>query len=506
MRKVRNNLPVLLLTICIIITAIITNVYAVPKEQQAASQKVIKSLQANVKQLDIYQGEKNNLLKKIKITAVYSDGTKKDITGQVAFSCKNASQVSLDGNVVQGISPGSATLMINFGKLKSSVRLSIKAVPVVLIPGTMGSNLVDADTNRKLWLSISQSDMEKLILPENGELPASGQAGSNIRPTTILDDGSGIPQLDFYSSFETSLKLAGYKVEAFPYDWRLDVDRNADRLGELLKTLAKKYNTDKFSVVAHSQGGLIAKRYLQRSIKPIPGMKNVNPGKVKIGKLILAGVPQYGTPIAFNSWFTGKVAALDSPLMASLISYDTLKRVINNSPAVYEMFPSKKYFSSYAENGINADRFSTESSDSKIKDNYKTMAEWIGEGKSFNKQLYNKFISLYEGKNGLNSLDLFSANTSKYADVYIIAGFGFNTAATIDKGKFYYLTGDGTVPLLSATAGKLKGEKIKYVKNANHGALLKDRRVINEISNILSEKASDAAGILKSPGELRKSR
>ncbi len=502
MRKVRNNLPILLLTVCIIITAIITNVYAVPKEHQAASPKVVKSLQANVKQLDIYQGEKNNLLNKLKITAVYSDGTKKDITGQVAFSCKNINQVSVSGDFVQGIRPGTAALMINFGKLETSVRLNVKAVPVILIPGTMGSNLVDADTNRKLWVSINKSNIEKLALPENGELPASGQDGSNIRPTTILDDGSVIPQLDFYSSFETSLKLAGYNVEAFPYDWRLDVDLNAERLGELLKTLAKKYDTDKFSITAHSQGGLIAKRYLQRSINSIPGMKNVNPGKVKIGKLILAGVPQYGTPIAFISWLTGKA----SPFTESFISKDTIKRILNNFPAVYEMFPNKKYFSSYAENGINTDRFSTESSASKTEGNYKTMAEWIGEDKSFNKQLYNRFISLYEGKNGLNSLELFSSNTSKYADVYIIAGFGTNTVAAIDKGKFYYLTGDGTVPLLSATAGKLKSEKIKYVKNVDHGALLKDSRVINEISIILSEKAADAAGILKSPGELRKSR
>ncbi|MCO5171540.1 MAG: hypothetical protein M9894_35000 [Planctomycetes bacterium] len=56
------------------------------------------------------------------------------------------------------------------------------------------------------------------------------------------------------------LRRRGHQVVRFRYDWRQRMDRSADELVAALKALRREHRLSRLRVIAHSQGGLIARR------------------------------------------------------------------------------------------------------------------------------------------------------------------------------------------------------------------------------------------------------
>lgn len=105
----------------------------------------------------------------------------------------------------------------------------------------------------------------------------------------------------FYQPIIRSLTNANFDVLPFYYDWRKTAPDNADDLLAFIQTNIPNSN-EKFDIVAHSFGGLVARAYLENT--------GVNS---RIDRLITAGTPHRGTAVAYPAWTAGDIW-IDGPL------------------------------------------------------------------------------------------------------------------------------------------------------------------------------------------------
>jgi hypothetical protein len=72
-----------------------------------------------------------NLQAGVAATAVYSDGSTRDVTAEVAWSTVDATVATADAGVVQGGQPGSTYLTASFGGLQASARVDVAAAQLL---------------------------------------------------------------------------------------------------------------------------------------------------------------------------------------------------------------------------------------------------------------------------------------------------------------------------------------------------------------------------------------
>lgn len=159
---------------------------------------------------------------------------------------------------------------------RSGAKVRQGRLPVVIIPGLTGSELVNEKTGKTVWFSVGRAEDDDLRLPISPEIAANRDdlaAGDILRSVKI---SSLLPKFQIYENLIKSLEKDGY-VEGriddptaggfqdtfyvFPYDWRRDNVENAILLLEKLdkvRARVKRPNL-RFNVVAHSMGGLIAR-------------------------------------------------------------------------------------------------------------------------------------------------------------------------------------------------------------------------------------------------------
>lgn len=118
----------------------------------------------------------------------------------------------------------------------------------------------------------------------------------------------------------------------FPYDWRLPPERSAQRLASYIDCIQSFYPGTSIDIVAHSMGGLVARRYI---------LDQVNAGKPShIRRMITLGTPWLGAPKLLNVMLTGD---FDFAVNLALINKDVLKQLIRDYPGAHTLLPSKKY-------------------------------------------------------------------------------------------------------------------------------------------------------------------
>ena len=143
-------------------------------------------------------------------------------------------------------------------------------LPVIIIPGILGSELVHKDTGEKVWFRFSKSDAEDLRLPVALNLSLSRD---DLVPGDVLRevDLKILPDIKIYQGLiETLTRYGGYeeatwknppkdlhdKFLVFPYDWRRDNVETARYLLEEIEDLKRRTGNKsiKFNVLAHSMG------------------------------------------------------------------------------------------------------------------------------------------------------------------------------------------------------------------------------------------------------------
>jgi len=218
--------------------------------------------------------------------------------------------------------------------------------PLIFIPGFLGTKLKDPVTGEVVWGTMANiltgGDSENLALAIGpGDVPA----GERVEAYAIYDSLWGI---EYYREILRSLRTAGGytlgDIDApkpgdnafvFLYDWRRDNVESAQRLARAIERLALHYGDpdQKFDLLAHSQGGLIARYYIKYGGAPLtPEGETPRPtmaGARNTGKVVMMGTPNRGCLEALKVLHLG-LKKLFRPIRPE---------VVFTMPAVYQMLP-----------------------------------------------------------------------------------------------------------------------------------------------------------------------
>jgi hypothetical protein len=256
----------------------------------------------------------------------------------------------------RALTPEEVTKLYNEGKglpYHASTPPEDAPSSVAFFPGIMGSRLYEEVENKeeKRWESIYVYDIAPLALHEDGESVVRGiytrDIIDEIRPVTGL--GSFGDAYRGWIEYMDGLVEAGdiHEWKALPYDWRMATNKLVTRgilLGSghvsftgtpdstpyfiaELTALADRSPSGKVSIVAHSNGGLVAKnliRYLEHVKHPL---------LARIDTLVLVASPQEGTPKAVREILHG----------IDMHGQQTLRGVLQNMAGAYGLLPSPHF-------------------------------------------------------------------------------------------------------------------------------------------------------------------
>lgn len=347
--------------------------------------------------------------------------------------------------------------------------------PIVFIPGTIGSfevKTLDAIVNWYDKVNFWDEPWQPRDFFKSAQQNAIKQ-----KSTKMNSDGK------FYVSFADStydllystLIGLGYKKETdlflFGYDTiETSIPSNANNLQTYINYVLDKTKAKKVNIIAHSQGNLVARQYIEN-----------NSGFTKVNKLIMLSPPNQGVAKSLGAYFMGETKAprtwFGSEIDLELIKWMTFYRTgsVGSIPKpVMEKSDRISWIQNraLALNGMIPTTYSTKN------------------GKQ--KTIYiNNFLDNLNSKSGINNL-------LKIGVSNIIAFYGTNNR-TIEGYSFTDLSyqngypnfandGDDTVTIGSLTFLNQYGIKSVPRKSVNHGGICSDAQVLNEIKSTLQNK------------------
>lgn len=252
--------------------------------------------------------------------------------------------------------------------------------PVIVIPGILGSRLVDGQTGEVYWGEIATdtanpyraSTLDGLALPMQIGKPL-GELRDDVRVDGPLDQltfrAFGVPfRVNAYAQVLSTLGVAGFRDRPFrgnsglnevdygddhftcfqfPYDWRRDISETAAELHQFIEEVDRytrwQYRTRygiedpdiQFDIVAHSMGGLVARYFLRYGNQPLPedgSSPSLNwAGAEKVGRAFLIATPNHGSPLTITEMRDGV------RLAKALPKYPPA--VLGTMPSVYQLLP-----------------------------------------------------------------------------------------------------------------------------------------------------------------------
>ncbi|MCP1110151.1 alpha/beta fold hydrolase [Ohessyouella blattaphilus] len=343
-------------------------------------------------------------------------------------------------------------------------------IPIVVVPGVMGSNLFTKNGD-KLWdpKGLQLFSAGKLDLKTNPILYTRGNA-KDMLLTPDADREYGA--LNTYKGLIDALckEFPDRKIYISSYDFRQSNEVSANNLARDISLILEQNNADKVDVVAHSMGGLVTSSYAKQY------------GYEKVRKIITCGTPYEGSPLlldrALGERLTDSEDIVYMGAEKGMYFLGLNTEVKTKFPALAELIPTRQYYEKYP---------------------------WFQEKKDFKKTTYTEMsyedfdatctkiflsnmdaaVKFHEGLKSKNYNHLVD-----YPDSYFIVGYGQDTMtyASLDEaGKEVVqprqesntlgtIPGDGTVPLYSATmCGKLRTlnfesdvKRVHFIKT-NHG-------------------------------------
>jgi len=270
-----------------------------------------------------------------------------------------------------------------------NVRLEIvnesppEKTPVIIIPGVMGSELRDAETNELFWLdpdkAMQANDPWLLALSlqtdgitpdtnsrcvngwekicdENNECASHSCApgGRNLIAKDILNIDDFI--LKGYTEYKKLVKFLGENNYSFrrdvflhAYDWRRDLsekdkDWSAIKfLRNMIVEIAPTPN-DRVNIIAHSMGGLVMRSYL-----------SYYSDDHRIETVIYLGTPHSGSPGTYAILMGYYKLINDKELLLSSINAVTSTFICQNFPGMYQLLPSDPFVTEEGVGGLTLD-------------------------------------------------------------------------------------------------------------------------------------------------------
>jgi len=175
-----------------------------------------------------------------------------------------------------------------------SARRGVRATPrgrVIALHGIMGAELEVARPGGDvdlLWVHVP-----RLMIGAVAELrlDAQGATRPGVRVKGIRRE---------YAPLVAALAEA-WDVRPFAYDWRADIDASADALARQVQAFGQG---GPVHLVAHSMGGVVARRMIQRHPALWASMDDAANGHRRGGRLVMLGTPNRGA-LAVPPIFTG---------------------------------------------------------------------------------------------------------------------------------------------------------------------------------------------------------
>ncbi len=264
---------------------------------------------------------------------------------------------------------------------KNAKSHGVERNPIILIPGILGSKLVDTKNDELIWGVYGKKYIDPEVLEDFKliSLPIGKDKELVELKDTIVQKGSldridvdilGLPlYFTAYAQIINTLGIGGYRDEAvllnnpidygdehfscfqFAYDWRRDNVENAKLLGEFIeekkeylnKEYKKRYGDKeydiKFDIVAHSMGGLIARYYLRygkKDLEKIDFTKAPNwSGAKNIASTTLIGTP--------NSGSIKSLLELTYGFKLSSLLPNFNPAVLGTMPSIYQLLPRSRH-------------------------------------------------------------------------------------------------------------------------------------------------------------------
>lgn len=218
---------------------------------------------------------------------------------------------------------------------------------VLIVPGIMGSELVEVDSGRQLWGLRDPHWYVRAWRSSDGLSPLHlddrERAGrcERVRATRLLRFSAFAPMLRGIEPYTRLVRavertvLHPTAVAEFPYDWRLPVVENARRLADVALAHLRQWTATARSVadtsrrseppalvlIAHSMGGLLARAALEN-----PALASA------VRRVVTLGTPFYGSVKAGLLICTGQGTPL--PLPARRV-----RELASGLPGVYDLLP-----------------------------------------------------------------------------------------------------------------------------------------------------------------------
>lgn len=414
---------------------------------------------------------------------------------------------------------------------------------VLFLPGLEASRLYMSRTDGsedQLWEPNGNSDVEALYLNTNGTSVSSSIYTKDIIKETNTPIPTGSLGQNIYKSFATSMDslVASQKIntwKSYAYDWRQDINdivNNGTKyqngnvsLVSTLQDLATHSKSGKVTIVAHSNGGLLAKALLKKLQADKAG--GINNLIDKVDVLILVAVPEIGTASAVPSILHGYKQRLGFGWLMDEIHARELGR---NMLGALGLLPSKEYINHVSASPVTfVDTVIPSNVTTKMVQKFGSAIDSFTEYKDFlfggegrvNPQINQTHLpislsqSLFaKAENLHNSIDVWMPPSSMR--VIEVAGWGLDTIAsfeyypmpcdnstlncvfTMDERPRFTSDGDGTVVVPSAHYTNFLGGAEKYWINLkdvndskppftvqnNHGNMFE----INSLLGFISDK------------------
>jgi len=411
---------------------------------------------------------------------------------------------------------------------------SEKKEAIIILPGIMGSNLIDGNTGEPLWAPIKGYNMHELSVSQIGSilnessvkalLDIRGEKGALkwLEKMTVKPDGTSnynivtqsinkrgeptYPLSSTYGTLEYYEKMykyfqknlgKNYDIVLFEYDWRLDNMSAAIRLENFIKE--KGY--DKVNIVAHSMGGILASTFIGRSEE----------NRAVVNKFISLGTPYYGSLKAIrvpeNPLSLLEMDGIDSLLgtVRKMIDgiggegsfdefYNGFISFARNLPTIYQLMPYAEMTGAYdgREEELSNLGIITVDGDS-IKDYNEVIAFLSERGFCESNNYFSKIVGWQNEQfvvvNGER------VHASKLVDPTYFVGLGMDTELSINYegdemvGVTTSKLGDGTVPSFSASCGlPLDNERVVSFDNTGHGDLAYLDNCLEKIAEVITKQ------------------
>jgi hypothetical protein len=223
----------------------------------------------------------------------------------------------------------------------SVVKSSACADAVIVLPGIMGTELVEKATNKTLWgfthlgwywrAWTTGSSLDALRVTDEERKGHTGR----IHPARLLRAPAVAPLLrgvEPYTDLIEALRDVVTDPQAvlpFPYDWRLPVAHNAERLAETADDHLRMWRAHprgsasaRLVLVAHSMGGLVARFFTAL----LGGARDVR-------ATITIGTPFHGSVKAIQILNSGRGTPVPLP-------HARLRALTRNMPGLHDLLPS----------------------------------------------------------------------------------------------------------------------------------------------------------------------